>query len=660
MTSVRWLRGLANPFGPILRRELLATSRRRSTFSDRAVIGLVFLAALAAGTAWWDHDGRDRASRAGQSRYATAGFGLVLAFGAVMALVSVPNEVAPLIAAERERKTLDALLATRLRSAEVVLGTLAAGLVKQLNVLAVLLAVGVAMVPAWGVDPRLVGLCFAGLGATLVFVGAMSVAASVEQPTARLAVANAFGLALSWLTLPVFARVVLPMLWGWGASATAPVTDVLLESSPAGVALNVGLLQTTTLVDAVTRMVGWELAGAALLLLYAVVRLRPASRGLYDGETRSLIRRLTAPSRPGRRRPCGDDPVLWHETTRRRAKTPAGRVVDRMVLFAALGAVAAAVLWVAVPAFQEVAERGYGPSPPGAWDGPNAAIHMHPYARLLVAGPGLEPPPGTARLELNEVVRPFFAAYLFTFVVAVAGATVELLAAEAERDTWSGLLATPLTGAQILRAKMLGAVWQTRWFTGTALAVCLVGLAGGGLHPVGFAYALALAAVSGWFFTSLGAYAWLRYPDRQRATAAAIFPVLVLAFAGLTMFGLAPGVVGVPGGSVSTPLLAWFGLVSYDDVDAALRKGAFPALDALRKGAFPALDGWKHLGPVGAGRVAVACLLGLALQAAGAFVLTRKALREFDALVGRPARPARAAPVAHAHALPAAATPGPV
>ncbi len=47
--------------------------------------------------------------------------------------------------------------------------------------------------------------------------------------------------------------------------------------------------------------------------------------------------------------------------------------------------------------------------------------------------------------------------------IAATGMAAEGIISERARETWDGLIATPLDGRTILRAKMIGAAWRVRW-----------------------------------------------------------------------------------------------------------------------------------------------------------------------------------------------------
>ena len=160
------LPGRGYVLGPFLRRELITSVRRGTAWSDRRSAVVLTTAVITGCVVAWNWRGWDRASVAGAASFALTAFGLSVAAQAVLLLGLVPALVAPAIASERDRKSLDALLATRLSAAEIVLGTMGAGLLRSANILAPLVPVLTLMVFLGGIDPRLILLAAAGLAST--------------------------------------------------------------------------------------------------------------------------------------------------------------------------------------------------------------------------------------------------------------------------------------------------------------------------------------------------------------------------------------------------------------------------------------------------------------------------------------------------------------
>ncbi len=611
--------------GPILKRELIRSVRRKETFHNRAAAAGLAMVVVAGCVAAWDWWGWDRASVRGASRFALATFGLIVAVQAMLTLGMVPGEVAPAIASERDRKSLDALLATRLSAFEIVLGTMAAGLVRYATALAAALPVVVVMVFLGGVDLRLVLLAVAGLASMAIALAALAAAVSAVAPTASRAVSLAVGLAMLWMVLPLCVVIALPPLWPAAARWVAPVALWLSDSSPFGVAANlIRLFGLASVLGAVLRMIALQLAAAAMLIGWASWRLRPASRAVYDGEGRAaLLRSLRVRKRA--RPPCGDDPVLWNEVHSTRGARPLEILAGRLGNAAWIGLLAYVTSWFALPAFAELAARGYGAAPEGL-----TMPELSPLARVLIGKlgkPSIGLTPGQARLEFNIVLRHATVVLDYLYVLIIAGMAAEGVATEKERGTWLGLIATPLSGWEILRAKMLGAFWRARVLSLVMVGLWTVGLLTGAVHPLGFVAAMAGLGVSSWLCVAGGTYASLWSPDRKEATARIIPPMMLLPISALVLF-LPPGWSSVLMAAGSMPFLVWASLLSYEDAAAALRTGAFPQLAAsnLRTGE-------------GAGRVLAAVLIGLTGQAIAAALLTRAARRGFDTAVGRPRRP---------------------
>jgi hypothetical protein len=301
-------------------------------------------------------------------------------------------------------------------------------------------------------------------------------------------------------------------------------------------------------------------------------------------------------------------------------------LVDRLFNVFWLGLLAYATSFFALPAFEELSRIGYGPTP-----GMLALPELNPVARMIVTKLSNFPvaaslAPGQARLEFNIVLRQTTGLLDFLYVLMVAGAAAECLVVERERETWLGLIATPLTGWEILRAKMLGAVWKTRMLGFLLLAFWVVGLLAGAVHPLGFLAALVGTGVSCWFLAALGVSASLRSRDRGEAINKALVPLMLFLCAGALPF-LVPGTVSVVLAAGSMPFQAWASLLSHDDVHALVRSSPIPQFAMIGinsgEGARIVLAGW---------------LITTTALAVGAFVVTRSAVRGFDAAIGRPIR----------------------
>jgi hypothetical protein len=251
------------------------------------------------------------------------------------------------------------------------------------------------------------------------------------------------------------------------------------------------------------------------------------------------------------------------------------------------------------------------------------------------------PAAGQARLEFNIALRLCSAVWVGGYVVELYGAAVAGVKRERERGTWPGLIATPLSGWEVLRAMMLGPVLSRRRGALTVIALWTVGLMAGAVHPLGFLAAVTGLAALAWSCSALGVSRSLRDGGMKKA-GHPLARVVRLVFAlGVT------SLVGAISGA-----LAWSSLLSYEDVFSVVHAEAFPQFgaralqkvvgvpDNLPLALRVMLFGTGALQTVVGARTVVAVwLAGTTALGAGAYSVTRAMCRDFDVEVGRPTRP---------------------
>ncbi len=616
--------------GLFIRRELYTSARRGTVFPDRVAAVIVAAAVVACCVLFWDRMGWERTTIVATARFGLATFGVVMVILAVVAMAIVSREVASSIASERDRKSLDALLTTQLTSAEIVLGVMVAGLLRSANWLAAMLPVVVLIAIAGGVQPPLVMLTAVAVGSSRLAAGAIAIVASVYAPNRAKATAVGIGLLVCWLDIPIISEFLQPRVWPdiprWLLHSLHSVVD----SSPPGVGMGTFepmlVPRPFGLIEAILRMIAIQICGGSLLVLWAITQLRPASRALYDGDWPAHARWISQAiqRRPRLRRPCGDDPLLWNELHSLHASSLAGRVMARVGQLLGIGALVLGTSWFAHPAFTELAQRGYGATREGF-----ATPAINPLARVFIGKlliPAGTTPRGQARLEFNAALRQFSSLLVMLYVVMNYGTAAMSIIQERERDTWQSVLATSLSPWEILRAKMLAALWRARGAGLILIALWAVGLAAGAVHPLGFLNAVAGLIAIGAFYAAAGACLSLRIGERKQTNNLIVLVVLcALPLSGLAI--LLPGAASVFLGACSTPFLIWSSLFSYEDVRAAIHSGVLPQLGAtsIQPG-------------VSARMVLAACWFATIAHAVGAVILTRMTCRRFDALVGRPIR----------------------
>ena len=110
--------------GPVMRYELITTSRRRRYYYLRVIYGLLLLAQLWMLFTIWEHQHEAGGTREQIRMFAEDAFIQFAGLQGLGLLLLIPALVSGTISDEYQRKTLHYLLASRLSSAEIVLGKL--------------------------------------------------------------------------------------------------------------------------------------------------------------------------------------------------------------------------------------------------------------------------------------------------------------------------------------------------------------------------------------------------------------------------------------------------------------------------------------------------------------------------------------------------------
>jgi ABC-type transport system involved in multi-copper enzyme maturation permease subunit len=588
--------------GPIVDRELAAIARKPRSYALRSVYAFVLLAVIFAGCRDVLADREQAFSHHARQVY----FNLLLVQG-TLAVFLTPALVAGAVASEAQRKTLGDLLTTDLGSAEIVLGKLAARLIG----VSVLLATGMPAVLVagllGGVAPRLIALSWLATVSTAFLVGGLAILGSVLTRSVRGAMNFVFTLALTWLVLPCAADVMLPRQGAAGLRIYAwlePINAWLSPTSPFAFwieALHGRFREPEALAERIFWMVGLQLAYGAMLIGLAIAGLRPCQRGVAGFRLRrstGIFANCRSPRRSSPA-PCGEDPMIWKELFA--SQLPAFyRPLGLTVALVLIGLIAWGTIAFALPALREAWATGYALAPAGS-----ARAGFHAYLRLIAT-------------NVSMVV-----------LLGVASDAAASITSEHERDTWISLVATPLTGTEIVRAKLLGSLWGARHSAATFAALVVAGVLAGSIDartlPLLAAELLAVA----WFAAALGTWISLRSRDTVRALARTMG--VLVAINGIAL------VAGLPFGSARpfaysgcVPMTIAVSIASHGEMigDAAT---AGPAVVPVTL-AVPARLWMDHGLTLFAGG-----LLGAAGYAGAAWWLTRSACRQFDALLDRPA-----------------------
>jgi ABC-type transport system involved in multi-copper enzyme maturation permease subunit len=223
--------GFFRLFGPILFYDLVRTARRRRHFLFRGLytVGLLLLLCWV----WWawtvDHPSMGEGQSAQEMTvFATSFFFTFMIAQYVILAVLTPAYTAGAIAEEKDRRTLEFILASDLRDREIVLGKLSARLAN----LALLLFAGLPVLGflqfLGGVDPALVVAGFLATVLTVLSLGALSICNSVLFRKPREAILFTYVAATAYLVVSGGSQVLvaLPGMANFPSTTmwTSPVT----------------------------------------------------------------------------------------------------------------------------------------------------------------------------------------------------------------------------------------------------------------------------------------------------------------------------------------------------------------------------------------------------------------------------------------------------
>jgi ABC-type transport system involved in multi-copper enzyme maturation permease subunit len=594
---------------PILKAEARALARRWPAYRARALLGLMLLIVF-----WLFHQSHESWSTGRLSsitelaEFGAAAFEWMAVGQALVLLVLVPATVAGAVAEARARQTLPGLLASPLSSVAIIVDQLAAKMLSFGIVLAVGLPLAALLGLLGGIDPRSVIYAYAGTLSTTFFVAALSLLISVYSRRPGSAVLRAYEFEVVWLVAPWIGTFALASRsWLWPLARLnrwiAPTTPLSLVDSGTLSAWSGGgpirqyLMRfpmrgtwagPAVLTAPVTWMVGLQLAYGLAFVALAAWRLRPVARRLADSlNPGTLFGRTSA-----RRRPlpaCGDDAMFWKE------------------LYLGTDRPARSGLWLALAAFSVMTLIYAGPF---AYRYPLALDEFFRYG--YSTGPS-----GNDAFMRMAFFRQFTYFSVMFYLVATIAIVVESatgISREREAGTWEGLLATPLEGGEIIRAKMVGAVFRQRALVALVFGPWLVGLVLWALHPLGLLLATAGLFAFLWFATAVGTQFSLWSTTSGPAVVKTLAVLLILnvgtLFAGRLLTG-------------SSEVAALLG-------NTLLLLSILPVTTHEVSVTFHPAHVWRELLFLGAQLTCVAAYAALAWSR------SRGAVREFDAATDRP------------------------
>jgi ABC-type transport system involved in multi-copper enzyme maturation permease subunit len=505
-------RGWWRLFGPVLFYDLVRLGRRSRYILLRCLYISFLLLLLFWVYSMWQLEARyrygSRMPRATEmAQFAESFFFTLMTVQLAVVLILTPAYLAGAIAEEKDRKTLEFMLATDLRNREIVLSKLTARLLNLAMIVLAALPVLSATQFFGGVDPDLLLASFAVLGLTMLSLSSVSILMSVYCKRPRDAIVLTYLLVLLYPALALSA-------WGIVSSykiANVPLVPVVtsdqMDALTDGDRIYVKDVPVPTLGDATGAVNSGNLVYVLIQVGQALDRNKPLSDVLPDllrnfaifhgllaliaagwavarlravalKETYGKAKKAPLAVRVVGRPPIGDQPMLWKEI-----------FAEPRLQFGWLGRIAVLVL------------IGLSFLPlPFIW------LENRSWRRLDV--------------EMNVWVRIAGTGVSCLMLLAVAVRAAGTVHGERDRQTLDALLTTPLRNGQILLAKWLGAILSVRlaWIWLGAMWTIAV-FTGGLLIPavpfmlVAWAiYAGGIAAVGLWFSvvcrTTLRATVW--------------------------------------------------------------------------------------------------------------------------------------------------------
>jgi ABC-type transport system involved in multi-copper enzyme maturation permease subunit len=608
----------------VFRREVTIATRRGRLQTGRAWFAGILLVIVLGTFASWYFAAGGRMSREMMSQVAERSY-LFVGIAYATLLLGLATVSAVSIAGEMDRKTLGFVLTTRLRSAEIVMGKLAALLAGFVMDLGIGLPIMILLSVLGGVPPELVLIAYAGISSTAVIVLAIGIFVSAGAANGRRAANVTILSIMLWLILPVFVGHT-SILSSIGLRPPQFVMNVnawLLASNPMTLLpmFLIGGVRPAALYHNVGWMCGLQLGAAPVLILGAIARLRPAYRANAGGDGGAIARRLGRPAwrfRP--RPPVADDPILWREMYTNRGGL-IGQVIGQCISLAVVAALASGTFFFGRRAFVELWQHGYTAVAATA-----EKPEMNLVLRYFLDETGANKTVDAHRVDFNVFLRFTTLSIMFMISLVAAGIAVELISTEKAKDTWNSLITTSLSAREILLGKFKAALWRLRGLAIVMFVLWTLGLLSGAIHPLGYLAAMLTLASSTALYVLFGLMAATRAAARSSASAGVGMLVLPIQSA-ILPFLLPAGLNSVLWGVGSTPLVTWLSMVSYREVRGMFQQAAYPALT------------WIKLETAGSPAMGVlTCLIGIIGPALGAWWIWSHSVRNFDRWVGRPCR----------------------
>lgn len=488
--------------GPVCWYDMVRSARRGRYFLLRCLyaLGLVCILCLMYLESFDLFDRQVRPQRLTQFGERYFSWFMIIQF--LLSQLLTPAYVAGAIAEEKERKTLEFLLATDLQGQEIVfsklisrLGNLILFLLAGLPVLSLVQLFG-------GVSPTLLWCGFGATGMAILSAACLSILVSVYVRRAREAIV--------WSTMLLFGYFLFGLLYWWlygvtqadvvmggklayadmslGQKAYSWSLEVLLSGHIVYVLVRLfgapdfsGLGMSNQPIDLLRNFALFHGAFACLFLGWACLRLRQVFVKQNYGTP--LQSRQGRQGWLSRRPPVGDYPVLWKE----RHVEAAARMTKGAVFFYVL-----CVLFTFAP----LGFIGY-------------------YA--LFSQPSYQTGQEELREAMNLYVRVAGTLVALLMLLGIGVRAASAVGSERDRQTLDPLLSSPLTLREILAGKWFGALFGAKRMFLLLATVWALGILSGGLHVAAPLVLLTALAAYSAFMASMGLYFGVTAKSTNRA-----------------------------------------------------------------------------------------------------------------------------------------------
>jgi ABC-type transport system involved in multi-copper enzyme maturation permease subunit len=507
-----WIVGLAflfrqgwiRLFGPVLFYDLVRTGRRTRNILLRCIYALALLFILYTVYLEYSASIQQLLQRAGyfidfgernqmlakeMAKFAESFFIMFMEVQFVGIFLLTPAFAAGAIAEEKDRRTLEYLLATDLDDREIVLGKLTSRLLGL--VLLVLTGLPILSLIQFfgGVDPDLVLSGFAATGLTMLSLAGLSILVSVYTKKSRDAIVLTYLIVVAYLGISSMSRwlittprtggvPIIPESWSdlleWFSSGNlfvvihklraAQSKGILLDQVLPGLIGNYALIHGLVALAATT---------------WAVARMRSVAM------TETIVRK----SRAGRRRwlprpGMRGKPMMWKEV-----------ILEAGLGFNRLGRIVVALIILA--SFL-----------PAIWI-------VYPY---IVGNVPSNQPWIHVEEAVNQWVRSVGTIVASLVLLGIGIRAAGAVSGEREKQTLDNLLTTPLATKEILFAKWLGSMLSVRWAFLWLCVIWSLGALTGGLDTSCLPWLVITWFVHAAFMASLGLCLSTAYSSTQRAS----------------------------------------------------------------------------------------------------------------------------------------------